>query len=324
MAKATDWWSDRSMDTPNTAPPEVPPISSTAQLRALGWTTGSIRAALNARELERLRRGSYAPPLPDATPKDAHRRLIQATLPDLPPDTILSHGSAALVHGIPVRRAWLLRVSVTRPDAGHWRDHGLVHRFRAPLATDEVVLIDGVALTSLARTAVDLARTQPFVWGVIACDAAMRLGVTRLELQRIVELGRRRSGNVRARACVQFANGASESALESLSRVRMAEHGLPAPELQFEVKLGRRVVARTDFAWPAFRLVGECDGRVKYEGLVPEGETAGDVVERERDRQQLVELADWGVVRWGWDEAWKGWPMASRIRGRMTLRGATA
>jgi hypothetical protein len=46
----------------------------------------------------------------------------------------------------------------------------------AGLDPDEVVLIAGLKVTSLARTVIDLARTLPFEKSVVLADAALSLG----------------------------------------------------------------------------------------------------------------------------------------------------
>lgn len=56
-------------------------------------------------------------------------------------------------------------------------------------------------------------------------------------------------------------------------------------------------MARVDFAWPRFRVVGEFDGAVKYTGSPEE---VARVVMAEKHRQQAIEDAGWRVVRWTW------------------------
>lgn len=60
---------------------------------------------------------------------------------------------------------------------------------------------------------------------------------------------------------VRFADGRSESPLESISRVAFHELGLPAPEPQVEVWLGDELLARVDFFWRHRKTVGEADGK---------------------------------------------------------------
>lgn len=265
-------------------------------------TTSELRKAHREGELERIRRGAYAPPA-SLGPPESHRRLVAATVPLLAEGSVLSHASAAVFHGLPVRDDQLGRVWVARAGSGHGRRGPVVHLRRSPLAPVDVVTMDGQVLTSLARTAVDLAREGPFEWSVIALDAALSQGCSREELAEIVERTRRWPGGRRAWSALRFADGASGSPAESLSRVQMHRLGIPRPVTQFRVVLDGVLVATTDFGWEDYGLIGECDGRFKYGELLRPGETAADAVMREKRREEAIRQAGYWIVRWGWREA---------------------
>ncbi len=129
----------------------------------------------------------------------------------------------------------------------------------------EAVERDGVLVTPVARTVIDVARTCSFAAGVSAADHALRLSLLSRDelLLEVTSLGSAR-GSRRAAAVAEFADGRSESVGESLSRARMYELGLEAPELQVAVADSAGLVGRVDFWWDAARLVGEFDGRQKY------------------------------------------------------------
>lgn len=298
------------------------PLWSRQLLRDEGWTDSTLGSAVTAGRLARVRRGTYSRP-GELKASAAHRRLIAATLPELLPGSVVSHASAAVLHGLPMREVWLDRVHVTRPGTahGHARVHGITRLSRAPLASDDITEVDGVPVTSLARTAVDLARTKDHTWGVIECDAALHRGATHDALQGCIEAGRRWSGNARARSCVDFADGLSESPLESLSRVQLHRFGLPRPVLQFEVRDGGMLLARCDFAWPEYGVVGECDGKIKYGGLGDKGLSAADAVMAEKRREWSLREVGWWLVRWGWAEASDGFALDQRVRRELDGRG---
>ena len=104
------------------------------------------------------------------------------------------------------------------------------------------------------------------------------------------------------RVPVRMADGRAESAGESRTRYLCYAHGLPAPELQYDVfDRAGILVGTTDFAWPEHRLLGEFDGRVKYERYLRPGETPGDAVFREKRREdRLCELLGWRMIRLVW------------------------
>jgi hypothetical protein len=92
--------------------------------------------------------------------------------------------------------------------------------------------IDGVSVTSLARTLLDLCRTVPIEQAVAAGDRALALGLVRAVLEEHLAHMARWPGTRQARRAVALLDPLSESAGESASRVRLHEEGLPTPELQ--------------------------------------------------------------------------------------------
>ncbi len=166
--------------------------------------------------------------------------------------------------------------------------------------------MDDIVVTSLARTVSDLARTMPFDQSVAVGDRALVLGLDPIELADVVERVRRWPGAAQARRVIAFLDPRSESVGESFSRVRCHELGLPAPEPQFDVFDDLdRFVARTDFAWPEFRTLGEFDGRVKYRRLLRKDETIEEAVIREKLREDKLRDLGWQVVRWIWTELFR-------------------
>jgi hypothetical protein len=232
-----------------------------------------------------------------------HRALIHGFVGELAHDSVLSHTSAAVLHGLPLWRVPLQRLHVSRnQDSGGHRSAWVhVHTVRSALPAMHV---DGVAVTSVARTVVDCARMLPFEQSVVIADAALHLGLaTQQELAVAAWEMRGYAGVQRARRVVEFADGRSESVGESRSRVLFARIGLPVMELQHEIRdHAGLLVARVDFALPGLRIAGEFDGKVKYGRLLRPGQTPGDVVFEEKRREDAVRDLQWGVVRWVWDE----------------------
>ncbi len=157
----------------------------------------------------------------------------------------------------------------------------------------DVEQVHGVPVTSLARTAVDVARTG-FAAGVVTADAVLRRGVDRSELELAVDLSRRWPGRLTALDVVAFADPLAETALESLGRARFREAGLPVPESQVWIGDEFGPFARVDHAWRAQRTVAEGDGALKYADRA--------AVFEEKQREDRLREAGWEVVRYTWDE----------------------
>jgi predicted transcriptional regulator of viral defense system len=124
--------------------------------------------------LTRIRRGAYANG-DEPDPHREHRRLLEATWGQTTAESVVSHHSAAVLHGLPVRIPLPPRVHLTRarPSGGKIRTY--VHVHVAALSELEVCEIDAFKVTSVARTVVDLARVLDHAEAVALGDAAMSL-----------------------------------------------------------------------------------------------------------------------------------------------------
>jgi hypothetical protein len=256
-----------------------------------------------------------------------HRLAVHAAVPRLAPGTVISHVSAAVVHGLPIwagphRGFDVDRVHATRDRRSGARRSTYLDLHAAALDPDEVVAVDGVLVTSVARTVADIARTLPLEPALIPADAALnRHLVTRAELHRAVDLGGHRRGNTAARRLVAFADGGAESPGESRSRLALHRAGLPAPQTQHEVRTPDGRLRRVDFWWACGAtgegVVGEFDGRVKYGRLLRPGQEPGDAVFAEKLREDALRAAGLAVVRWAWSDLSDFAPVAARLRSAL-------
>ncbi|MGY1732326.1 hypothetical protein ACI798_12480 [Geodermatophilus sp. SYSU D01045] len=287
-----------------------------------GSTDDELGRLARRREWTRLRRGAY---LDGAAPDAAttrHRLLVTATLGQLRRPAVVSHQSAAVLLGMPLRGVPLSRVHVTRrPPA--WNGAGRVLFVHVGhLDDDEVVDVRGVPVTSPARTAVDLARTLPLEPAVVVLDAALHTGLcTAAALADALGRCRGRPGARPAARAVRFADGRSESVRDSRSRVVLHALGPGPSGLQFPVRTAEGVLlGRTDFAWEPERLLGEFDGRVEFERPLRPGQDPGDAVFEEKRREDAIRDEGWGVVRWTWEDVQDRTRLGARIR-RALVRG---
>lgn len=311
-------------------------------LAELGWTPGMLRRAVASGLLVRERRGLYARPeeavtpsmlpattagrlhavgearsVPARSPDDLHRARMRALAEQLPGTAVFSHASAARELGLWLPDPADPTVHVTIPGQADRADAGLrVHGSGLPRTS--VVEVDGVAVTDVRRTAIDLARPSDLPHALIAVDSAMRLLLSsahpdldrRLRRREVpheeIEAARTLFDDVleqmlgwpgvrTARAAVAAADPASASPYESWSRGWMLAVGMPTPELNLALvgASGREYAG--DFVWRDRWLVGEADGVAKY------GTTAAEIratMRAEKDRQADLEAAGWRFVRW--------------------------
>ncbi len=222
----------------------------------------------------------------------------------------VSHISAGAVHRVPMLWPDLSKVHFTSTTTGRRTARGMVHR--AVLLPSDIVVVDGIRVTSLARTVCDIARLGDHRQAVCVLDSGLKLGVAIEEIAtQVARLGRHH-GIAMLRAAVPLADGRSESVGESLSRVSLADcPEIPAPDLQVNVTIemnGSPKDVRCDFGWRdddgVLRVVGEFDGRLKYHRSNPFGNRLPeDVIYDEKLREDGIRASGKGVVRWTWDEA---------------------
>jgi hypothetical protein len=307
------------------------------QLLEVGWSARQIDRDLQQGRLERVVRGVYAPygtVLPWDTPQTYAPLLRRAG-----DDAAVSFESSAgiLRMWIPYPTDPRIHLSSSgRPVT----DDPVVRRHRTHLHDDDVEVLAGVRVTSVARTAVDLARGKAFAQALVPLDSATRilalgeaahspagralLSQPDAERRVLAALGQlhavadrvaRGRGTRDLLRCLAHVDPRSESPYESWCRGELASAGVHIEALGLEVlgASGRRYYA--DFAWPSLRLIAEADGVQKY------GDDLRTVRERliaERHRQRDLEDAGWVFVRWT-----AGEPAAAFVP-RLVARLATA
>ena len=77
-----------------------------------------------------------------------HLRLVEATCLLNAGDAVVSHLSAAVVHGLPLAST-VSRVQLTRSGAAGGKVRGAVHLYATTLDADDVVEVAGLRVTSL-------------------------------------------------------------------------------------------------------------------------------------------------------------------------------
>jgi hypothetical protein len=235
---------------------------------------------------------------------------------------VISHHSAASIHGLPATTPHRDHVHAIVPPASGGRSSGGVRRHAIILHPDEVATVNGLRITDLARTVADLAATLPRGPAVAIADAAMNgrrsAPLTRQELVR--QVSRRRDDNARRgvariEAVAAFADGRAESPKESESRVLIDELGFAAPDLQFEVFDEDGLAGRADFGWRHARVLGEYDGRGKYfDAQLAGGLSPEQVLWNEKRREDRLRAAGFRVVRWGAEDLANPWQLAAKLR----------
>ncbi len=262
---------------------------TTAQATALGLSDRDLRNLLSARAIRRVLTGVYARcDLPDTV----ELRVAALALVTNPFTVVCDH-TAAWVWGIDVYSYAELEIL---PPLETWSIRGNARVRRKgcaggnrDLAPRDIVMVDGVRVTSPLRTALDLACRLGRREALAALDAFMRAhSLTRDELLRELTRFFRRRGVVQARELVSVADPRAESQGESWTRMEMVDHGLPVPDLQVWVHVDGVPTYRLDLAYPKHRVC------VEYDGL--EFHTGAAATNRDRQRRQWLRAHGWVVI----------------------------
>lgn len=130
------------------------------------------------------------------------------------------------------------------------------------LESDEYALIDGVPVTTPARTAVDLGCWHPVNDAVAVIDDLLRATDCKVaECQLLADRYPGRRGMQSARAAIGLADAGAQSPKETWLRLLLIRAGLPRPQTQIPVseEFGG-VTYYLDMGWEDFMVAAEYDG----------------------------------------------------------------
>jgi len=208
-------------------------------------------------------------------------------------------GPAAVASHLTAARLWRLRlpdpelIELTTPPGRRVRAEG-VRQHRTPfLARDEVHRVQGIPVTSVARTLVDCSgRVRRRELGRVVDDALRRRLVRLPDLARsharVAPGGGRRTAAL-ARVLTERGPGHDPGGSDREAQVAraLAAAGLPAPVQQHTVVVAGRTF-HLDVAYPEARVAVEFDGWDAHRGF--------EAFHGDRERARLLVAAGWRLV----------------------------
>ncbi|TYL45288.1 hypothetical protein FXB39_19000 [Nocardioides sp. BGMRC 2183] len=299
--------------------PRLMPISLRAELLAIGHTDRSIRHALRAGSLARIRHGAYAdgPTWTGQREETQYAVRSRAALLQSRTDVVLSHTSALPFLDAPVWGLGLDEVHLTRRDERSGRRESGVRQHGGVLLDDDVVRVHGIDVVSPIRAILEVASIGSVEATLVVANHFLHHGECTVEVLEDRYRGsmERWPGSLRTDLALRLVDPRIESVGETrLSYLLWREH-FPRPVSQFEVYDGEDLVAQLDFALPELGVWIEFDGRVKYEKYRRPGESIADVVVREKGRENRVcELTGWRCLRVTWADLARPDLLARRLR----------
>lgn len=240
--------------------------------------------------------------IPAATWENAdwpeRRRLLCLAHAAANPGLVLTGVSAARIHGLDILldpdRETDEIVHLGRPGSGRsGRAGGHVVRPLGDVGGD-VVVVDGVRVTTVARTIHDLRRTHGPEHALAAADSALRMGHSRADLVDHVRrlLASRRPGARETAEIILLASELSESAGESWLRWVLYLAGIPGVLQQVWITAPDGTPIRRVDSWSVpLETVYEFHGSKKYDGRYGDG----DVIST-RENAAMREVANLGAA----------------------------
>lgn len=265
-------------------------VFTRAQAFACGGTANTIRRRIRTGRWERLYPKVYRLA---GTPVTWQQRAIAATF-HLGSDVALSFRAAASLRGLPGFRRDEIEVTVKRNRNRTRQRDVTIHWTTEPIPKEDVTIIDGIPVTSPARTLLDLASVEPEDVIEQCLDDALRRRLVSLAfLDRWLEDPRRRRHRgrrvLRDLVDARMDHGVTDSQLESKMLKLIRDAGLPMPVLQHVVCDGARFVGRVDFAYPDKLVAIEADSLRFHDGRA--------YFDRDRMRGNEIVTLGWRLLR---------------------------
>jgi very-short-patch-repair endonuclease len=204
---------------------------------------------------------------------------------------VLSHRSAGELWGV-LRKA-KLGIEVTRATKSRRREPIRIHRSSVP--DDERTIVDGIPVTTVPRTLLDLAAVLSKRQLERALNEAEVLRLTdALSVPDLLERYPRRHGSAVLRELLRdeaTLNGVTENDFEEDFVTLLDAHHLPMPQFNADITVRGRHF-NVDCLWRERRLIGELDGRAVH--------GTPRAFEKDRERDRLLLADGWRVMRLTW------------------------
>jgi hypothetical protein len=243
--------------------PELPadplPPFTRRQLDDAGLSPHQLDALLGRGLVVQPVRGAYL----DARLADDSVARARAAALVLPPGVVAARRLAAWVYGVDARGPGEQHRPVPMDFVSdrQVRHPGLLTR-QAALPESDVTVLHGLPLTTVERTACDVARYLPPFMGLAVLDALARDGrIQPAVLLDRIEAWRGERFVARARRLIELCEPETESFGESWLRLRLVDAGFPRPRPQIWVYDSNGVgLYRIDMGWEEQRVGAEYDG----------------------------------------------------------------
>lgn len=283
------------------------PVHRRRDLIAAGISDALHVAMIRRGDVIRLRHGIYVARsvLEAADPVERHRIDVAAAIAAGREPVWAFGPSASLLYGLPLPYAVPEQIRLARASGADERALRRPSRHRlvlpgtyvttGPIRVEETMTVRGVPAVGPALAAVSTAATMTSSrWRTALLDGALWRGTTVEQLGGLIDEWRHLGHRADLIAALDRARSGAQTVLETFSRLRFLEGGLPEPVLQHPFYDDEGLIGFVDMWWPMLNVIGEADGLVKYA-------TRTDVVTEKR-REDRLRAKGHAVVRWTFDD----------------------
>ena len=259
------------------------------ELATIGLTRKRLRALVTAGDVRRLLTGVYV----RADLPDTIELRTGAVALVVEPQHVVCDRTAAWLHGVDAltygEHQYLSPVEICTLRGRHPTERGDVDGHSRDLQPDDIMVVEGLRVTTPLRTALDLGcllrRREAYA---LLNDMCRRhdLSPDRLAAE-ATRRYRRRRGVIQLRSLIPLIDLRVESPRESWTLLEIRDAGLPVPEAQVWIQIDGVPTYRLDLCYPRYRIAIEYDGW-EFHDRTPE--------QREHDERRRAWLRQQGWV----------------------------
>ncbi|MGN6275382.1 MAG: DUF559 domain-containing protein [Solirubrobacterales bacterium] len=208
------------------------------------------------------------------------------------PEAVLSHWSAAALWRIRPNSRSIIDVTIPQKSRS-WKG---IRRHHSPLPADELAIREGIPVTTVPRTILDLAATEPedVVENLLREAEFLELW-DRLSLRDLVERYPRKRGVRKVRLALdrlkEEPTGRKRSPLEERFAPFLRRYHLPLPRFNDWIVLGEKRY-QVDCHWPGTNQIIELDGW--------KGHRTRTAFREDRARDRALRVGGYSVTRLTW------------------------
>jgi very-short-patch-repair endonuclease len=265
-------------------------VVARSQLIRLGFEEGAIARRVGAGRLHEVQRGVYAV----GRRKISREGRWMAAVLASGPEAVLSHWSAAAL--------WMIRpnsrttIDVTCPRKS--RSWNGIRRHHKALPVDEVTVEEGIPVTIVPRTILDLAATEPLdTVKALLREMEYRELWGALSLRDLIDRYPGRRGIRKVKAALEGVKdeptGERKSPLEERFAPFLRHHHLPLPRFNDPIAVGTKTF-QVDCHWPSLRQIVELDGWQSHKSR--------SAFREDRARDRILHVHGYTVTHLTWNQ----------------------